>query len=72
MAVPTKSIDVTIPGDGNSFKVNDAGTKDNKKCHSTWDELFGKMAEMDKSTFRYTDRYKNSRRLPLKKGALKR
>ena len=57
-------ISMSIAKDGNSFKVNDASTADSTQCQSTWETIWGTMAEQDESTFALTERFNENIETP--------
>lgn len=57
-------ISMTIAGDGNSFKVNDACTSDSTQCAASWGAVFGGLGAQDQSSFELTPKYLESSQEP--------
>jgi hypothetical protein len=57
-------INMTISGNGSSFKVDDACTPDSTACTSTFHDMFASFTAVQDGSFELTARFHESEDLP--------
>ena len=57
-------INMTISGNGSSFKVDDACTPDSTACTSTFHDMFASFSNVTEDSFELTARFHESEELP--------